>query len=243
MEKLKKVATVTSSKRLSWIQNSETAKFKKQFKRHPKQFTQKTVQGKTYLYLIEIDIKRLKKSLTAALKISGSVYALVLLITNGEKGKIFNQHHYNISNTSFKKRGKEYISIFEKIIKTFGIYVADINSEDKIIWCKKNNFFDIKHVRAKYAKSPSNFYVINSKLFFLSKVKHIIENMYYECVEIAGDDNALSKALSSNSKEAHTHLMNFRRLGFKQDRTFYLYANLFSKYLEGNKEIKVENHV
>lgn len=222
MYKKKHVATILSNGRRNWIKLPNLEALKKAIQRTPEKFIEEN--GK--LYLLEIDRRRLNQSLTGALKISGSPYALVLLYTNGVKGKEFYALHSVITNKRFEKNPEKYIKIFEQVIERFGKYVGSETS-DGVNWVET----DYK-MSQRYKSHPELFYTVNKKIYFLKCVHSAIEDMFFSCVAIAGNENALAVHFAKgDNKERLRHLMNFKRLGFKHAKTFYEYANLFSDYL------------
>jgi hypothetical protein len=226
----KKVAILKENGKLSWEKTPSTNTHKKLYQRNPSRF----VMEKSILYLLEVNIKRLHKAYSSALKIAGTDYALVLMITKGEKGKIFNTHHTNVSNKNFIKRGEEYIKHFELIIKMYGIYVGE-ETFDGVNWLNGGDFpIELNRIKKFYAIKPGMFYSVNKKLYYLRCYQETIENMFYKAVELAGGERELAKVLATDGKTEQIHIMSFRRLSFKQPKTFTKYAELLSTYLTRN---------
>ncbi len=229
----KHVATISANGRRKWINLPNIEALKKAIQRTPEKF----VEENGNVYLLEVNKKRLNQSLTGALKISGSPYALVLLWTNGEKGKEFYALHSNITNRRFEKHGEAYIKIFEQIIERFGQYVG-CKTDDGVNWVET----DYK-MSQRYKSHPELFYTVNKKIYFLKCVNSAIEEMFFSCVALAGSENALAVHFANgNEKERLRHLMNFKRLGFKHAKTFYEYANLFSDYLSKHRPLFEVNY-
>lgn len=221
----------------SWNKHPNLSAIKKKYQRTPEKFLEKD----GHLYLLELNTVRLHKSYSASLKICGSVYALVLVITGGKMGKEFNNHHSYITDHKFKTRGEEYIALFEKVISTYGIYVGTVG-EDGVEWFDGDYPVELTRIKSLYnSKTSENFYTLNGNLYYLRCISSVVEDMYFKSVAIAGSDYALARAFSNDERTKRQHIMNFKRLGFKQAKTFSLYAKLFSDYLERNQPLfKVE---
>ena len=228
-----KLVAVKNGKKWSWNKHPHLSAIKKKYQRTPENFLEKD----GHLYLLELNTVRLNKAYSASLKICGSVYALVLVITGGEMGKEFNNHHSYITDHKFKSRGKEYITLFEKVIKSYGIYVGTI-SEDGVNWFSNGDFpIELTRIKSFYSKTSEKFYTVDGRLYYLRCISSVVEEMYFKCVAIAGSDYALARAFADDEKTKQQHVMNFKRLGFKQAKTFSLYAKLFSDYLQRNQPL------
>ena len=220
------VAKRNDDGRWSWIKNNKLSALKKSYQRTPEKF----IEENNNLYLIEVDKDRLNRAYSAVLKICGSTYALVLIMTNGETGKEFNTHHAYISRKTFKSKGEEYIKSFEKIIKTFALYVGE-TTDDTIEWFDGDYPIKLERIKSLYRQDHTLFYNLEGRLYYLRRISSVVEEMYFKALEIAGTDYALALALSTDDRTKQQHIMNFKRLGFKQAKTFSKYAQLFSDYI------------
>jgi len=232
-----KVAKKAEKGRGKWCEWLHS-KYQKRYGRSQKNF----VEEGGYLYLLEADMERLRASRDAALKICGSIYALVLTITNGDKdSKEFMRLHSNIQNNNFQKNGAEYTKMFEKIIRNFGLYVGMVEEHNRVKWVDGeiilNHDVTLKAIQGIYYNDKSKFYTIDNRLYYLIPITVVVEDMFFAASAIAGGDHALALALGTDEKSKRTHYRNFQRLGFKQGRTFYRYANLLAKYLQRNKPL------
>ena len=233
------VATRGANGLWSWEKLPKVQGYKKSYQRTPQKFTEE----KGSLYLLEVDRVRLNKSFTAALKIVGTTYALVLMVTKGKRNTEFHTLLSVVSKHKMTKDGEKYIKMFEKIIRDFGVYVGKVGLNDTVFWYKDGDFpIDLVQIKKIYRLQPDMFYVLDGKLYYLRCIQNVAEDMFFKCVELAGGEHKLAVALSTDEKSLSKHLMNFRRLGFKQVKTFQLYVNLFSEYLKKNVPLFEVDH-
>jgi len=232
MEIRTKVAERGIKNKWNWIKTPNVETYKKSYQRTPEKF----VEENSSLYLISVNRKRLHSSFSAALKICGSAYALVLVMTNGETGKEFNRHLAVIQRHEFKSNGVEYIKHFEKIIKEFGIYVGE-KRDEALVWTKGELPIQLANIKSIYRNQPDNFYILNGKVYWLRCIQTVVEEMYFKCISIAGGEYALAKALSTDETTFNKHYRSLQRMSFKQTRTFSTYGHLFANYLKRNRPL------
>lgn len=235
----RKVAVKRKNGKFTWDNLADVNALKKMFYKKPERYIEKD----SILYVLEVNKKRLHTSFTAALKISGTVYALVLMMTDGKySGKDYNRHMGNLKQKNFKRNGEEYIKHFEKIIKNYGIYVGR-QLEEGVEWYKEGDYpIKLTRIQNFYRTQSELFYVIDNNIYFLRCFEKNIIDLFYRCVELAGSERALAKAIADDARTEQQHIMNFKRLGFKQYKTFNFYVKKFSEYSRKNQPLFEDNN-
>lgn len=225
MIKKKLVATIRTDGKWQWENLPNLNSVKKSYQRTPVKF----VEEKPYLYLLYVDANDLQNALNAVLKITGSPYALVLILTKGQKGKEFNRHHFNISNNRLAKNDLDYFRTFETVIKNYGFQIGE-KVEDGVVWVTAEGLpMTLQWLKKLYKSDKDKFYTIGKKIYFLRHYKQPLEQMFFRSAELSGGELELAKSFSSCETEQRRHKANFTRLGFNRTPNFRIY----SKKLEG----------
>ena len=232
--------------KLKWdLSLAKVKAYKKAYHRELRN-TFKTVKNKRFLeeegilYLIEANEERFIKAFNGALKIAGVSHVLALILARGEgRSKDYYRHQSNISKKYFDKNKIEYISLFEQTIEKFGIHVGNIPRKDGNVSWLFSPMMEIKHSTLVqfYSQTPQKFYILGNKLFFLSPLQHFVEKMFNEGVKVAGGENALAKALATTESEEKRYRMAFKRMSFRQTKSFTYYSHLFAEYLQKNRPL------
>ena len=246
----KKKVAIRNGSKLKWdLTLPDIKAHKKAYHREMKN-TFKTVKNQRFLeengilYLLIPNEERFQKAFNSALKIAGVSYVLALILAEGDvSSREYYKHQNNISKKLFKKNKIEYTRLFENVIRKFGIHVGNIpNGKNNVSWLS-NSMAEIKRDTLKqlYSKDPSRFYLLENKLYFLSPLQHFVTKMFLESIKVAGSETALAKALATNDKEEKRYIMAFKRMSFRQIKTFIYYSNLFAEYLSKNRPLFEED--
>lgn len=171
--------------------------------------------------------------LNSCLRISGTTYALALVLCGGDRrSAIFQETLNSLDERDFRDKHL-WLKTFEDYIKSNGVKVAII--DDGIThWIEENMSTSIKPsvLKTYFCTKPQLFEKLDNILFFLPTQNILLENMFFRCVELAGSERNLAIALSSDRLTKERHLKNFERMCFKHANNFKTYASLFSNYLK-----------
>ena len=232
MTKKVRIAVLDKNNRFKWDDKPNKTVLRKSYKRNPDNFH--LDRGTGILYLLELNLKRLNQSYSASLKIAGSNYALALMLTKAKKDKEWHHIYQMLQSKGFARFGTKFPKLFENLIKNYGLFVGMEIDED-IRWAVELELpIKLERIKLLYRTQPDMFYIIDKKLYYLRCYQETIQDMFFKCVELAGGERQLAKALATDGRTEQINIMNFKRLGFKQTKTFAIYAELFSKYLERN---------
>jgi len=96
----------------------------------------------------------------------------------------------------------------------------------------------IETLHTYYSINKKNFIVIDKVLYYTKAQTIIIENLFFKCVEIAGNEHALAKYTSKgNYQKFQKHKKAFQRMSFKKSESIEYYSALFQEYLEKHHQL------
>lgn len=134
----------------------------------------------------------------------------------------------------------------KKYIKNNAVCVGQID-QGFVTWIEDTWAlgFEKKTLLQEWSRDVQHFEVIDNKVYYIKPKQEIVEALYYECIEIAGSELRLAKALARDldkqctkqdyRREMLRTLATLERFSFKQREHFSHYVGVFVKYLRDHE--------
>lgn len=240
MQELTQVAKRNGDGKLIWQTWRELPSLlyiKKLYKEKPGKFAE--IDGILYHKQVpKRAVERIRELLVSSLKISGSRYALALNLAGGDRNSInFRRYYEKINDNRFIDR-LQWIEMLENYIKNNAVAVGT-ESDGRTVWLYQSETMGVslQHVKTLFSQKPENFEKIGKIIYFLPTHNILVENMFFRCVEIAGSEHKLARAISVDQKSYERHIKNFERMSFKHRENFKCYSIHFSRFLKNHHSL------
>ena len=135
------------------------------------------------------------------------------------------------------------VGTFSAYIKQNAVCVGEM-VDGEVSWVEDTWALGIsqKTMIEQWSREVSCFEVLDNKIYYIKPKQEVVEDLYFKCVEIAGSELRLAKALARNiddvnnaKKQMLRNVSAFRRFSFAHRKTFAHYVDLFTKYLSDHE--------
>lgn len=203
-----------------------------------------TKNNKLYVKKMDVSLNTYTLCLMdSAVKIAGTNYAFVLDNLGNDRQHSEFKYFYKCLNTrKFGGKAEYFIRAFSQYIDANAEVVAEVR-DGTVLWTEDTWFLKINRqtLIEQYSRELHHFEILGNKIYYIQPRLALIEDLFFKCVEIAGDEERLihliSYELHDNPKEykkvAHRHRMAFARMSFSGTKFSY-YLSIFLNFINDN---------